>query len=107
MTLIAYLLIPLRRHLSSCIVLNSIKLVPVSPTAEATETFESKHRETFKGIKDQKGIPAKTLGATRQRNAEELEYGEQSHTEPSGCPDFTLLKYLISSLFTLSKSKMK
>lgn len=87
--------------------LSSVKLMPENPITEATKTFESKHRKTFKGIKDQKGIPEKTLGAMRQRNTEELEYGEQSHSELSGYPDFLPPKYLILSIFTLSKSKMK
>ena len=64
--------------------LSSVKPMPENPIIEATKTFESKHRKTFKGIKDQKGIPEKTLGAIRQRNTEELEYGERSHSELSG-----------------------
>lgn len=49
--------------------------------------MESKHRRTHKGIKDEKWHSSEsTLRDIRQRNMKELEYEEQSHKKPSGCP---------------------
>lgn len=56
----------------------------------ATKAFESKHRKTHKGIKDQKSDSSESpLGDIRQKNMKELEYEEQSHREQFGCPHFS------------------